>query len=260
LSVNKKQGVTTLKVLCGQHGVIGLLRLLIIVVISFSAAPAAIAAKQIIADENQKIIVVDPGHGGYDTGAKGIGGALEKNVTLKIARRLAKELDHKYRTVLTRTDDYELDLKSRTAVANHLKADLFISIHSGGSFLHNADGIVIFYFKGSEDQPFSRERIDAGVANVWHALQVKHTKASDALARLIKKSLCIQKHVPEVIVKNGDLVILGGADMPAVLIETGYLSNPAEEKRLNEREYLQSLVKCISTGVDCFFSGTPDRK
>ncbi len=248
-----------MKILCGQHGVIWLLRLLIIVVIFFSAAPTAIAAKQIIVGKNKKTIVIDPGHGGYDTGAKGIGGALEKNITLKIARRLAKELDHKYRTVLTRTDDYELDLKSRTAVANHLKADLFISIHSGGSFLHNADGIVIFYFKESEDQPFARERINAGASNVWHTLQVKHTKASNTLARLIQKSLCIQKHLPEVIVKNGDLVILGGADMPAVLIETGYLSNPAEEKKLNKRDYLEALVKSISTGVDFFF-GESDKK
>ena len=97
---------------------------------------------------------------------------MEKNVALRFARMLAEELGHKYKTALTRTDDYHLDLNSRIAVANHLKADVFISIHTGGSFFHNADGIVIFYFKEVKERPLSRDLHYSGADNVWHNLHL----------------------------------------------------------------------------------------
>ena len=236
-----------------RYIIICFLSLLILAAISFTTTPAAVAAKQIITDKSTKTIVVDPGHGGYDVGAKGLGNTMEKNVALRFARMLAEELGHKYKTVLTRTDDYHLDLNSRTAVANHLKADVFISIHTGGSFLHNAEGIVIFYFKAVKERPLSRNLRYSGADNVWHNLQVKHIKASGILAELIKKSIYEYKLCSKVMVQNRPLLILEGADMPAVLIETGYITNPDDEKKLNDNSYLHILVKCISIGMERFF-------
>ena len=245
-----------MKNLCKRYILICFLSLLILAAISFTTATTAVAAKQIITNKSKKIIVVDPGHGGYDIGTKGLGNTMEKNVTLRLARMLAKELDHKYKTVLTRTDDYHLDLNSRTSVANHLKADVFISIHTGGSFLHDADGIVIFYFKKIEERPISRDLYSSGADNVWHHLQIRHIKASGLLAELIKKSIYEHKLYPKVIVKNSPLLILEGADTPSVLIETGYLTNPSEEKKLNDPNYLQGLAKCISIGIERFLLET----
>ncbi|MBL0731650.1 MAG: N-acetylmuramoyl-L-alanine amidase [Desulfosarcina sp.] len=236
-----------------RYIIICFLSLLILAAISFTITPAAVAAKQIITDKSTKTIVVDPGHGGYDIGARGLGNTMEKNVALRLARMLAEELGHKYKTVLTRTDDYHLDLNSRAAVANHLNADVFISIHTGGSFLHNAEGIIIFYFKAVTERPFSIDLHYSGADNAWHNLQVKHIKASDLLAELIKKSIDEHTLYSKVMVQNRPLLILEGADMPAVLIETGYITNPDDEKKLNDNNYLQVLVKRISIGMERFF-------
>jgi len=96
----------------------------------------------------QKItIVIDPGHGGYDIGARGPDGTFEKNVTMEFARVLALELEKTYKVILTRTDDYWVDIPERTAMANHVNADMFVSIHTGGSFLHQASGISLYYYE-----------------------------------------------------------------------------------------------------------------
>jgi N-acetylmuramoyl-L-alanine amidase len=245
-----------LKNFCKRYIIVCFLSPLILAAISFITTPAAVAAKQIITNKSQKTIVVDPGHGGHDIGAKGLGNTMEKDVALRLALMLSEELGHKYKTALTRTDDYHIDLDGRTAVANHLKADVFISIHTGGSFLHDADGIVIFYFKEVKERPISRNLYSSGADNVWHNLQIRHIKASGLLAELIKKSIYEHKLYPKVIVKNRPLLILEGADTPAVLIETGYLTNPSEEKKINNPDYLQGLVKCISMGIERFLLET----
>ncbi|MCD6272053.1 MAG: N-acetylmuramoyl-L-alanine amidase [Deltaproteobacteria bacterium] len=245
-----------MKNFCKRYIIVCFLSPLILAAISFITTPAAVAAKQIITNKSQKTIVVDPGHGGHDIGAKGLGNTMEKDVALRLALMLSEELGHKYKTALTRTDDYHIDLDGRTAVANHLKADVFISIHTGGSFLHDADGIVIFYFKEVKERPISRNLYSSGADNVWHHLQIRHIKASGLLAELIKKSIYEHKLYPKVIVKNRPLLILEGADTPAVLIETGYLTNPSEEKKFNNPNYLQGLVKCISMGIERFLIET----
>ena len=97
----------------------------------------------------KKTIAIDPGHGGYDKGARGPDGTFEKTVTMELARVLALELEKTYNVILTRTDDYWIDILKRTAMANHLNADMFISIHTGGSFLHQASGISLYYYEKS---------------------------------------------------------------------------------------------------------------
>jgi len=92
-------------------------------------------------------IAIDPGHGGdVDFGVKDPDGKLEKDMTLKLAEMIASDLGTRFNIILTRREDTELEIQERTAVANHFKADLFISIHAGGSFVHKTKGISICYF------------------------------------------------------------------------------------------------------------------
>jgi len=239
-----------------QHIKLCFFSMLSLALIFFSGTQTE-AAKKIIF--NKKIIILDPGHGGYDTGAKGSGKTMEKNVTLKLAQMIEKKLGSRYRTILTRTDDYKLDLNSRTAIANHLKADIFISIHTGGSFLHNAAGINIFYFKKLMGQSLSDNLYPPPADNIWSSLQTRHIKASSLLAEFIQKSIQEQEAGTKTKLQTCPLFVLESADMPAVLIETGYITNPVEEKKMNNPEKLQFLAESICSGIEKFFIETSRR-
>ncbi len=208
---------------------------------------------------NKKIIILDPGHGGHDKGAQGMNGTYEKTVTLKLARIIAKELKDKYRVFLTRTDDYRLDIPSRIDAANHLKADLFISIHSGGSFLHKASGISIYYYNkisGPETILGSatlKTIKNNNIQTQWHNIQNRHKTTSHVLAESVKNR--INEHIgfAKCKVQCAPVIVLSGADMPAVLIEGGYISNPADEKELKDAKVLSNFAKSISKGIEDFF-------
>ena len=207
--------------------------------------------------EIKKIVVLDPGHGGHDTGAVGPDKSQEKNVTLKMATALASELKNEYKVELTRTGDYGLDIPGRTNMANHLEADLYISIHTGGSFLHNASGIIIFYFKEFPGQSYSKvpesfENSDVKIQ--WDKIQSKHAGSSMILAKSIQTRINEVMQFSRCKVQSAPLLVLRGADMPAVLIEIGYLTNPAEEKALNDPGETGRLAAAISAGIDDFFS------
>jgi N-acetylmuramoyl-L-alanine amidase len=208
----------------------------------------------------KKTVVLDPGHGGHDIGARGPDGGLEKNVTLKLATELAAALRDEYKVVMTRTGDYGLDLAGRTNTANHSEAYLFISIHTGGSFLHNAGGIIIFYFRELSDQTLasgfeplkSFEESDDQIT--WDEIQQKHTGSSSILAKSIQSRISGKVKFSRCNVQSAPLLVLRGADMPAVLIETGYLTNPAEEKALKDPEVISRLAAAIRQGIEDFFS------
>lgn len=211
---------------------------------------------------DKKIIVIDPGHGGRDTGARGPDGALEKSVALKMARTLAARLDKHYRATLTRYADESVDILDRTAAANHLKADIFISIHAGGSFLHQTRGVTLFFYKNPDSGSL---RPDARPAPVrWENLQHRHAAESRRLAQCIETGIQSQKTPFESRVETAPLLVLSGADMPAILIEIGYLTNPAEEKALQHEKNVTRLAEGIYRGIVVFFrqsgklSGTRD--
>ncbi|MFC1811181.1 N-acetylmuramoyl-L-alanine amidase [Thermodesulfobacteriota bacterium] len=214
------------------------------------------------ASEQKKMIVIDPGHGGYDTGAQGPEGTLEKTTTLSFGRMLADELGGKYRLHLTRADDYRLEIPKRTAVANHLKADLFISIHAGGSFLHKASGISIFYYNEISDPAMAIETESAAQTEAsdtkisWNHIQNRHKTTSSVAAQLIRRRLLDPVRSNKIRIHGAPLMVLKGADMPAILIEVGYLTNPAEEKKLQDSKVLSDLAKSISNGIDDFFKST----
>ena len=209
----------------------------------------------------KKIIVLDPGHGGYDNGAKGPDGAFEKSATMAFARVLAEELKNTYEVVLTRTDDYWVDLLTRTAMANHLNADMFISIHTGGSFLHQASGISLYYYEKASTSAFGPEA-DAMETlkqppsqTPWSDIQNKHQEASKTLAELILNRI---DETPQfkADLQGAPLMVLEGADMPAVLIEIGYITNPVDEKNLNDISWVTDAADRIKSGIDDFFQKT----
>jgi N-acetylmuramoyl-L-alanine amidase len=216
-------------------------------------------AKKVIVSKYQGVIVIDPGHGGHDRGAKGPEGTLEKAVALNLARMIAVELGSTYRVILTRTDDYWLDIPSRTAVANNKSADLFISIHAGGSFLHQAGGISVYHFDEisgpaltpAAEAPKSPKA--SGTQIPWNKIQSRHKTTSSVLAKLIQKRISEQVIFIESKLKGAPLFVLEGADMPAVAVEIGYITNPAQEKSLRDINVLSKIAKGIRNGVEDYF-------
>lgn len=210
----------------------------------------------------QKTIVIDPGHGGYDKGARGPDGTFEKAVTMEFAQVLALALEKTYKVVLTRTDDYWVDIPTRTAMANHLNADMFISIHTGGSFLHQAKGMSLYYYEKATTSPLMLETESkaSNIKELWSNIQGRHQKSSKVLAEDILNSLKEKmgetvEHNPEI--QGAPLMVLEGADTPAVLIEIGYITNPKEEKSLNDIVLLSFLAQKIKKGIDDFFEKAP---
>jgi N-acetylmuramoyl-L-alanine amidase len=215
--------------------------------------PGLIPVVQAQSSIYEATVVLDPGHGGLDTGAKGQQEALEKTVTLTLAQLVAASLEADHRVILTRTGDYGLDIPGRTAVANGAGANLFISLHTGGGFLHQASGLNVFYFK---DLPTVTEpekgAAHAGNMENWDFLQYRHQTASSRLAGEVEKHLRAGNRYAVNGVETAPLMVLRGADMPAVLLEVGYLTNPLEEKKLQDPEVLADLAERIRAAVSSF--------
>ncbi len=218
-------------------------------------------------------IVVDPGHGGTETGAIGPGGLQEKDVTLQIAKRLASALPRglSCRVVLTRDSDSVLSLDDRTSVANHEKADLFLSLHANSSRMPGAHGSETYYLSleasdklaseiaNQENQPgpegtgVSSGRRDLDFI-LWDMAQSAHLKESSELAEAIQAELNALSGTQNRGIKQAPFRVLVGATMPAVLVETAFISNPEEEKRLASATFQQSVADAVAKAVSHFFT------
>ena len=240
-------------------------RVILVVIAGFfltGMANEAIAKRQLFEDYN-RVIAIDPGHGGDESGAQGPDGTTEKTVTLSLAQLLTAELQREYKVVLTRTDDSRVDLDKRTALANHHKAELFISIHTGGSFVHSTSGIFIYHYQDFAEDPPKRtdnaliQGPDKNTPILWDRAQSRYLEKSRVLARLINARLNDSSLVKESRIQGAPLLLLQGANMPAILIEIGYLSNPAAEKQLRDQRYLTDLANEIRRGIDEYFEQTP---
>lgn len=219
-------------------------------------APVGLQAGWLRSGAPQPVIVLDPGHGGSDHGARGPSGLLEKTVALSMARALAEALAGRYRTVLTRDDDYGLSAGERASVANHEKAALFISLHSGGSF-RTATGGMGVYFCGQtarESLPAaSLADTSAGHGLVfWDSVYLRHQSASRRLAKMLAARLKPLADGAEVESRAMPLLVLKGVDMPAVLIETGYLTSPVDEQKLADPDHIRALTHTIAEAIDTF--------
>ena len=204
------------------------------------------------------IIIIDPGHGGHDIGARGPGGSLEKNVTLKLANVLKEMLQPAYQATLTRTGDYGMSLKNRASKANHEGGALFISIHSGGFMRAGLDGWTVYSFDSKEGRPGRAAANEdnnppAGRSMNWRRVQTKHKQASQSLAKTMSDHLQRCPAINPVQSGGAPLLLLEAINMPAVIIEAGYLTNPSCESRLNDPDFLAAAAQCIRRGIDAFF-------
>jgi N-acetylmuramoyl-L-alanine amidase len=212
-------------------------------------------------------IVIDPGHGGHDTGTIGPTGLMEKDLCLDVALRLGKIIEQRLPgadILYTRSDDTFIPLEERTNIANQAKADLFVSIHANSSPDHNARGVETYYLnlKGSPEAMEVAARENASSDQGVHDLQDLVTKIArsekideskefaedmqDSLAKRMQKS---SKTVKDRGVKKAPFVVLIGADMPSILSEISFLSNPADEKLLKQPEYRQRVAEGLYQGI-----------
>jgi N-acetylmuramoyl-L-alanine amidase len=212
-------------------------------------------------------IVIDAGHGGHDTGTIGPTGLMEKDLCLDVALRLGKIIQQKLPgadIVFTRSDDTFIPLEDRTRIANEAKADLFISIHANSSPDHGARGIETYYLnmKGSPEAMAVAARENAVSQQGIHDLEevvkkIARTEKIDEsreLAEDVQDSLSkrIQKTTKPVKnrgVRKAPFVVLIGADMPSILTEISFLSNPADEQLLKKPEYRQRVAEGLYQGV-----------
>lgn len=237
-----------------------ILGILIIWSLSSGAIPAD--AKQPLFDAYRRMIVLDPGHGGSEVGARGADGTLEKAVAMELAQLIAAELQRDFKVALTRTDDYYVDLDNRTALANHLKADLFVSLHTGGSFVYGTAGSIVYYYQNASKSSSTRGENPTlrGENNnmpiPWDRLQDRYREKSRILAGMIRSRLSTINSIENSRVQGAPLTVLQGAHMPAILIEVGYLTNPAEEKNLRSSRFLMNVATEISKGIGDFLSRT----
>ncbi len=211
----------------------------------FGSAIPVWAAPPPAFSSQRAVIALDPGHGGNDRGAKAAHGTVEKQLCLTFALQLSQLLEPAYQVVLTRGDDYALDLRERTAVGNHNKADILISLHAAAAFVHSTSGINIYYYKPKKQV----QRGSSSGAPAWEEAQLPYVGASLTLANFLRQSLAAIPETPPVQVFQAPLVVLQGAAMPAVVIELGYLTNSSDEEALASAErrsrYARSIAKAI---------------
>jgi len=217
-----------------------------------------------------KIIVIDAGHGGKDPGAIGYRRYREKVIVLDIAKFLRNELKRRgYKVYMTRSSDKFIKLSNRTKYANRKKADLFISIHANAARSKKAYGIETYFLSPTRS---SRAKKVAAMENktsmedmnyygkmsflttLNHHLMIQANKLAidiqrNVLANLRKK----YKNVKDGGVREGPFWVLVGAQMPSVLIEVGFVTNPKEAKRLVNINYQKRFAKGIADGIDSYF-------
>jgi len=224
-----------------------------------------VSAKQ--PQRDRPLIVVDPGHGGHDFGSSGyLKKVYEKDITLQIAKLLAKKIRKKlpYEVLMTRNSDSYLTLEERTAIANTKNADLFISIHTNDSGNQSTYGIETYVLNlatdNSEITVAARENATStkNISDLQTILTdiMQNTKIDESslLASYIQGSSCNYltprfTHIKNRGVKKAPFYVLLGARMPAILIETSFISNPRECKRLVNASYQEHLCEGIVNGI-----------
>jgi N-acetylmuramoyl-L-alanine amidase len=220
-------------------------------------------------------IVIDPGHGGLETGAIGPSGIQEKELTLGLARELSTRLSRLgVQTILTRNDDTLVRLDDRPAIANQNKADLFVSIHLNSSLGAGAHGTETYFLSPQATDPrAARSAATENTANtapggttegapppagaeqqdvdliLWELAQSHHMAESQRLANLIQGEFNEELQLKDRGVKQAPFRVLVGATMPAVLVELGFISNPDEEKKLQDPAYRGQLVDALARAI-----------
>jgi N-acetylmuramoyl-L-alanine amidase len=211
-------------------------------------------------------IAIDPGHGGHDTGTIGPTGLREKDVVLDVGLRLKRLLERKAgcEVVMTRSDDTFIPLEERTAIANEKAADLFVSIHANASHDRSARGIETYYlnFTSSPEALELAARENATSQESVHQLQdlikkiamTEKIEESEEFARQLQKEVYrrtsqLSAQQRDRGVKKAPFVVLIGANMPSVLAEISFLTNPRDEKSLRRSDYRQKIAEALYLGI-----------
>jgi N-acetylmuramoyl-L-alanine amidase len=238
------------------------------------ARPTAAGDRSLIRALGLKIgkIVIDAGHGGHDTGTIGPNGLLEKDLVLDVAKRLGRLLESRLgaEVIYTRQDDTFIPLETRTAIANRERADLFISVHANSSRDSDARGVETYYlnFTSSPEALEVAARENAVSEKSIHELQDLVKKI--ALKEKIEESREFAGDVQESLygglalnnagirnrgIKKAPFIVLIGANMPSILAEISFVSNPTDERKLETSEHRQRIAESLYRGVSKYVSG-----
>ncbi|MEJ2684527.1 MAG: N-acetylmuramoyl-L-alanine amidase [Candidatus Sulfobium sp.] len=230
------------------------------------------------------MIVIDPGHGGHDPGAIGPHHLCEKDVVLDIALRLRKILSANpgLKVYMTRDKDVFIPLEERTAIANSKNADLFVSIHANASSSRDARGIETYFLNWTDNEEAMKVAARENQISLKNMQKMK--KGNSVLGMMLSdlkrenkrdESLRLASYIQKMLVgdmsrdykgvvdlntKWAPFYVLLGAQMPSVLVEVSFISNPHEAKMLSEKGYREDLAKSIADGIDEYMSKTgPER-
>ena len=215
-------------------------------------------------------VVIDPGHGGGDTGSIGSSGLKEKDLVLSVSKRLKILVEERLGTdvVLTRDTDKFVPLEERTAIANQLGADLFISVHANSSRIRKVSGVETFFLNltsnAEEREVASRENAGSqrNIRELEDLLRQialgDYNEESKDLAQIIQQSLYseVKNHHPILRnrgVKKAPFIVLINLNMPGILTEVGFISNPTEEKYFTEKEGQDQVAEALYKGIEKYF-------
>jgi N-acetylmuramoyl-L-alanine amidase len=238
------------------------------------AKPTASGDRSLIRTLGLKIgkIVIDPGHGGHDTGTIGPNGLEEKDLVLEVGRRLGKLLETRLgaEVVYTRKDDTFIPLETRTGIANQQRADLFISIHANSSHDPDARGVETYYlnFTSSPDALEVAARENAVSEKSIYELgdlvkkialkeKIEESRefAGDVQSSLHSGLAAKSPAIRDRGVKKAPFIVLIGANMPSILAEISFVSNPTDERRLETSEYRQRIAESLYRGIAKYVDG-----
>jgi len=226
------------------------------------------------------IIVIDPGHGGKDPGATGSGGTHEKNIVLKISKDLKRKINRQpgFIAYLTRKGDYYLTLRQRLAIARRYKADMFIAIHADAYRDRDAHGASVFALsrRGATSEAArwlakreNESELMGGVDLADKTNLLKSVLINLSQTATIRAGLRIGQQIIHALgnfarlhhrrVEQAAFVVLKSPDIPSLLIETGFISNPKEERKLKNRAYQQRIASALMQGIRSYFVHSPPR-
>ena len=213
-----------------------------------------------------RTVIIDPGHGGSDPGAIGVGGLREKDVTLRLSKMLAEKLRLMgFRVVATRDRDTTLSLEERTAIAEASNGDVFISLHANSAPRRSVQGIETYYPDKNHERHslrvamrengISRDQLDELQRTLAKLRIGEISPYSQRLASLVQGQLAgalprRYGKIQDLGAKKGPFYVLFLSNMPAILIEVGFITNKSDAKRLRSADYLDSVATQISTGVE----------
>ncbi len=214
--------------------------------------------------------MIDPGHGGQDDGATGPHGIKEKTLTLAISKQLAAILRDSLGAdvALTRQDDRYIPLQDRNTLGNKINADLFISIHANASELPDPHGIETYYLNTASDKASKRladrenrafgKNIGTLQKIITTMVQNANTDESRDMAVAVQSTMIrglttVYPNVVDKHVKTALFYVLVGSKSPSILVETGFVTNPVEEKRLNSATYQHKLAETIAAGIQKYW-------